>query len=144
MREEVDRYRVVIGNQTCIFEKENDASLLRSPSAGKLLSFIVEDGGHVTKGQAYAEIEVINSTFQFSVFLIFQDTIWSQIFYSVENKFRKDWKSEEIVDKVSCMFSGLPTNGSTNHLSLIQTPGVLLTEEILGTNFDLLWSVLQK
>lgn len=58
MREEVDRYRIVIGNQTCVFEKENDPSLLRSPSAGKLLSLIVEDGGHIAKGQAYAEIEV--------------------------------------------------------------------------------------
>ncbi|XP_073990346.1 acetyl-CoA carboxylase isoform X3 [Rhodnius prolixus] len=59
MREEVDRYRIVIGNQTCVFEKENDPSLLRSPSAGKLLSLIVEDGGHIAKGQAYAEIEVM-------------------------------------------------------------------------------------
>lgn len=58
MREEVDRYRVVVGNQTCIFDKENDPSLLRSPSAGKLLSFLVDDGGHVNKGQAFAEIEV--------------------------------------------------------------------------------------
>lgn len=63
MREEVDRYRIVIGNQTCVFEKENDPSLLRSPSAGKLLSFLVEDGGLVTKGQAYAEIEVRNGIF---------------------------------------------------------------------------------
>uniref|UniRef100_A0A0A9YFN2 Acetyl-CoA carboxylase n=3 Tax=Lygus hesperus TaxID=30085 RepID=A0A0A9YFN2_LYGHE len=59
MREEVDRYRIVIGNQTCVFEKENDPSLLRSPSAGKLLNFLVEDGGHISKGQAYAEIEVM-------------------------------------------------------------------------------------
>lgn len=59
MREEVDRYRIVIGNQTCVFEKENDPSLLRSPSAGKLLSLLIEDGGHVSKGQAYAEIEVM-------------------------------------------------------------------------------------
>ncbi|XP_075219792.1 acetyl-CoA carboxylase isoform X3 [Lycorma delicatula] len=59
MREEVDRYRVIIGNQTCVFEKENDPSLLRSPSAGKLISYLVEDGGHVDKGQAYAEIEVM-------------------------------------------------------------------------------------
>ncbi|XP_014484263.1 PREDICTED: acetyl-CoA carboxylase isoform X1 [Dinoponera quadriceps] len=59
MREEVDRYRIVIGNQTCIFEKDNDPSLLRSPSAGKLISFLVEDGGHVGAGQAYAEIEVM-------------------------------------------------------------------------------------
>jgi hypothetical protein len=29
-----DRYRIVIGNQTCVFEKENDPTLLRSPSAG--------------------------------------------------------------------------------------------------------------
>lgn len=58
MREEVDRYRIVIGNQTCVFEKENDPSLLRSPSAGKLLNYLVEDGGPVTKGQPYAEIEV--------------------------------------------------------------------------------------
>ncbi|XP_074110362.1 acetyl-CoA carboxylase isoform X2 [Cotesia typhae] len=59
MREEVDRYRIVIGNQTCVFEKDNDPSLLRSPSAGKLISFLVEDGGHVEPGQAYAEIEVM-------------------------------------------------------------------------------------
>lgn len=59
MKEEVDRYRIVIGNQTCIFDKENDPTLLRSPSAGKLINFLVEDGGHVYRGQAYAEIEVM-------------------------------------------------------------------------------------
>lgn len=59
MKEEVDRYRIVIGNQTCVFEKENDPSLLRSPSAGKLINLLVEDGAHVCKGQAYAEIEVM-------------------------------------------------------------------------------------
>lgn len=58
MKEEVDRYRIVIGNQTCVFEKENDPTILRSPSAGKLISYIIDDGGHVNKGQAYAEIEV--------------------------------------------------------------------------------------
>lgn len=61
MKEEVDRYRIVIGNQTCVFEKENDPSLLRSPSAGKLLNFSVDDGGHVDAGQAFAEIEVIGT-----------------------------------------------------------------------------------
>ena len=59
MREEVDRYRIVIGNQTCVFDKENDPTLLRSPSAGKLLNYLTEDGGHVNAGQAFAEIEVI-------------------------------------------------------------------------------------
>ncbi|EMP37706.1 Acetyl-CoA carboxylase [Chelonia mydas] len=57
MKEEVDRYRITIGNKTCVFEKENDPSLLRSPSAGKLIQYVVEDGGHVFSGQCFAEIE---------------------------------------------------------------------------------------
>lgn len=52
------RYRITIGNKTCVFERENDPSLLRSPSAGKLIQYTVEDGGHVFAGQCYAEIEV--------------------------------------------------------------------------------------
>jgi len=59
IKEEVDGYRVVIGNQTCVFEKENDPTILRSPSTGKLLQFLVDDGTHVFQGQAYAEIEVM-------------------------------------------------------------------------------------
>ncbi|XP_072302602.1 acetyl-CoA carboxylase 1 isoform X3 [Eucyclogobius newberryi] len=59
LKEEVDRYRITIGNKTCVFEKENDPSLLRSPSAGKLIQYTVEDGGHVFSGQCYAEIEVM-------------------------------------------------------------------------------------
>lgn len=54
----VVRYRITIGNKTCVFEKENDPSLLRSPSAGKLIQYTIEDGGHVFAGQCYAEIEV--------------------------------------------------------------------------------------
>ena len=50
-------YRVVIGNQTVVFEKENDPTILRAPSAGKLMNYLVEDGGHVVAGQAYCEIE---------------------------------------------------------------------------------------
>ena len=57
MKEEVDRYRVVIGNQTCIFEKENDPTILRTPSAGKLLGFLVEEGGHV---QVFDQIDLKN------------------------------------------------------------------------------------
>lgn len=29
VKEEIDHYRVVIGNQTCVFEKENDPTILR-------------------------------------------------------------------------------------------------------------------
>ncbi|XP_078663986.1 acetyl-CoA carboxylase-like isoform X7 [Branchiostoma floridae x Branchiostoma belcheri] len=67
MKEEVDRYRVVIGNKTIVFEKENDPSVLRSPSAGKLLHYSVEDGGHVFSGQAYAEIEVMKMVMALTV-----------------------------------------------------------------------------
>lgn len=59
MKEEIDRYRIVVGNQTCVFEKESDPSVLRSPSAGKLINLLVENQEHVKKGQVYAEIEVM-------------------------------------------------------------------------------------
>ncbi|KAM9195093.1 acetyl-CoA carboxylase 2 isoform 2-T2 [Dugong dugon] len=59
MKEEVDSYRVTIGNKTCVFEKENDPTVLRSPSAGRLLQYTVEDGGHVEAGSSYAEMEVM-------------------------------------------------------------------------------------
>ena len=41
-----------------MFEKEKDPTVLRSPSAGKLLQYMVEDGGHICAGHPYAEIEV--------------------------------------------------------------------------------------
>ncbi|XP_030647474.1 acetyl-CoA carboxylase 2 [Chanos chanos] len=59
MKEEIDSYRITVGNKTCVFEKERDPTVLRSPSAGKLLQYIVEDGGHVPAGHPYAEIEVM-------------------------------------------------------------------------------------
>ncbi|KAB1255557.1 Acetyl-CoA carboxylase 2 [Camelus dromedarius] len=59
MKEEVNSYRITIGNKTCVFEKENDPTVLRAPSAGKLMQYMVEDGGHVEAGGSYAEIEVM-------------------------------------------------------------------------------------
>nr|XP_048305885.1 acetyl-CoA carboxylase 2 isoform X1 [Myodes glareolus]XP_048305892.1 acetyl-CoA carboxylase 2 isoform X1 [Myodes glareolus]XP_048305901.1 acetyl-CoA carboxylase 2 isoform X1 [Myodes glareolus]XP_048305910.1 acetyl-CoA carboxylase 2 isoform X1 [Myodes glareolus] len=59
MKEEVDSYRITIGNKTCVFEKENDPTVLRCPSAGKLLQYTVEDGDHVEAGSSYAEMEVM-------------------------------------------------------------------------------------
>jgi len=59
MKEEVDSYRFIVNNKSCIFQKENDPSVLRSPSAGKLLHYTVEDGGAIEAGQVYAEIEVM-------------------------------------------------------------------------------------
>ncbi|XP_037672903.1 acetyl-CoA carboxylase 2 isoform X2 [Choloepus didactylus] len=59
LKEEVDSYRITIGNKTCVFEKENDLTVLRAPSAGKLLQYMVEDQGHVEAGGSYAEMEVM-------------------------------------------------------------------------------------
>ena len=44
-------------------EIPNDV-ISRSPSAGKLIHFVVEDGGHVFQGESYAEIEVSIAFFQ--------------------------------------------------------------------------------
>ncbi len=38
MKEEVSGYRIVIGNKTCVFQKENDPSVLRSGRAASFLS----------------------------------------------------------------------------------------------------------
>lgn len=59
MLENPEQYRVVIGNKTVIFDKENDPTLLISPSTGKLLKFLMNDGDHVKSGDPYAEIEVM-------------------------------------------------------------------------------------
>ncbi|XP_030893573.1 acetyl-CoA carboxylase 2 [Leptonychotes weddellii] len=59
MKEEFDSYRITIGNKTCVFEKENDPTVLRAPSAGKLMQYMVEDGGHVEAGSSYADMEVM-------------------------------------------------------------------------------------
>ncbi|KFW83323.1 Acetyl-CoA carboxylase 2, partial [Manacus vitellinus] len=67
MKEEIDRYRITIGNKTCTFEKEKDPTVLRSPSAGKLLQYVVEDGGHVDKGKVFAEMEVMKTIITLTV-----------------------------------------------------------------------------
>uniref|UniRef100_A0A3Q3F6Y0 acetyl-CoA carboxylase n=1 Tax=Labrus bergylta TaxID=56723 RepID=A0A3Q3F6Y0_9LABR len=67
MKEEVDSYRITVGNKTCVFEKEKDPTVLRSPSAGKLLQYMVEDGGHIFGGETYAEIEVMKMVMTLTV-----------------------------------------------------------------------------
>jgi hypothetical protein len=49
MREEVERYVVSVGGKTCIFDKENDPTIMRASSAGKLVRYLVEDGEHVNE-----------------------------------------------------------------------------------------------
>ncbi|XP_071338955.1 acetyl-CoA carboxylase isoform X2 [Trachinotus anak] len=67
MKEEVDSYRITVGNKTCVFEKEKDPTVLRSPSAGKLLQYVIEDGGHIVAGETYAEIEVMKMVMTLTV-----------------------------------------------------------------------------
>ncbi|KAG0240329.1 acetyl-coenzyme-A carboxylase [Actinomortierella wolfii] len=57
--EEVQATRLMVDGKTCLLEKENDPTQLRSPSPGKLVRFLVESGDHVKANQAYAEIEVM-------------------------------------------------------------------------------------
>ena len=59
LQETILNFRVTINNQTVVFEKENDPSILRAPSPGKLLKFVVENGAEVSEGDIYAEIEVM-------------------------------------------------------------------------------------
>lgn len=58
MKEEIERYVVTISGKTCEFDKENDPTIMRASSAGKLIRYLVEDGDHVKTGDAFAEVEV--------------------------------------------------------------------------------------
>ena len=51
MKEEVDKYRVVIGGKTCVFEKENDPTNLCSRPR-EADSIFCEGGCHVNAKQA--------------------------------------------------------------------------------------------
>ncbi|KAF2660587.1 hypothetical protein K491DRAFT_688039 [Lophiostoma macrostomum CBS 122681] len=58
-KEEVGATRLSIDGKTCLLEQENDPTQLRTPSPGKLVKFTVENGDHIKKGQAFAEVEVM-------------------------------------------------------------------------------------
>lgn len=58
-KEEVGATRLSIDSKTCLLEMENDPTQLRTPSPGKLVKFLVENGEHVKAGQPYAEVEVM-------------------------------------------------------------------------------------
>lgn len=58
-KEEVGATRISVDGKTCLLEQENDPTQLRTPSPGKLVKFTVENGDHIKKGQAFAEVEVM-------------------------------------------------------------------------------------
>lgn len=58
-KEEVGATRLSVDSKTCLLEQENDPTQLRTPSPGKLVKYTVENGEHIKKGQAFAEVEVM-------------------------------------------------------------------------------------
>lgn len=42
--------------------------MLRSPSAGKLLQYLIDDAGHICAGETFAEIEVSVTDFGRNLF----------------------------------------------------------------------------
>uniref|UniRef100_A0A7E4VD69 Acetyl-CoA carboxylase n=1 Tax=Panagrellus redivivus TaxID=6233 RepID=A0A7E4VD69_PANRE len=55
--EELERYKVTIGHNLTVFEKENDPSILRSRNAGRLLQYLKSDGETIGVGEVFAEME---------------------------------------------------------------------------------------
>ncbi|KAH3668226.1 hypothetical protein OGAPHI_001980 [Ogataea philodendri] len=58
-KEEVGATRISVDGKTCLLEVENDPTQLRTPSPGKLVKYLVENGGHISAGQPFAEVEVM-------------------------------------------------------------------------------------
>ncbi|KAJ3296515.1 acetyl-coenzyme-A carboxylase [Borealophlyctis nickersoniae] len=58
-QEESHVTHLTLDGKSCLLEKENDPTKLRSPSPGKLVRYLVEDGAHIDAGEAFAEIEVM-------------------------------------------------------------------------------------
>ncbi|KAK9790754.1 hypothetical protein WJX73_002279 [Symbiochloris irregularis] len=51
--------RLTIDGLTCLLANETDSSKLLAVSPGKLIRYLVDNGSHVSKDQAFAEIEVM-------------------------------------------------------------------------------------
>ncbi|ODV62628.1 acetyl-CoA carboxylase ACC1 [Ascoidea rubescens DSM 1968] len=58
-KDEVESTRLSVDSKTCLLEVENDPTQLRTPSPGKLVKYLVEDGDHLKSGAPYAEVEVM-------------------------------------------------------------------------------------
>ena len=62
-----DRIRMTLDGKVVMLENEKDPSVLGAPYAGKLTRYVVEDGAHLNKGDAYAEVEVMKMLFMLTV-----------------------------------------------------------------------------
>ncbi|KAG0634358.1 acetyl-CoA carboxylase [Tuber brumale] len=57
--EDVGATRVSVDSKTCLSGRANNPTQLQTPSLERLVKFLVENGEHVKKGQAFAEVEVM-------------------------------------------------------------------------------------
>jgi len=58
--ETVQGLKLVMNGKTCMFSTEYDPTKLRATTAGKLVRYLVENGGHIAApGTAYAEVEIM-------------------------------------------------------------------------------------
>ncbi|GMH43409.1 hypothetical protein BSKO_11331 [Bryopsis sp. KO-2023] len=51
--------RLLIDSSTCLLANEHDPSQVLTPSPGKVMRYLVEDGTHLVPDQPYAEVEVM-------------------------------------------------------------------------------------
>ncbi|CCE63008.1 hypothetical protein TPHA_0D03740 [Tetrapisispora phaffii CBS 4417] len=58
-KNEVDSIRLTIDSMTTIIKEENDPTQLRTPSPGKLVKYLVENGAHINVDEPYAEVEIM-------------------------------------------------------------------------------------
>jgi acetyl-CoA carboxylase / biotin carboxylase 1 len=58
IKEDATGTTLMVDGSTYVMEKENDPTQLRSPSPGKLVRYMINDGEHINSGEPYAEIEV--------------------------------------------------------------------------------------
>ncbi|GAV53882.1 hypothetical protein ZYGR_0AK03840, partial [Zygosaccharomyces rouxii] len=58
-KDEVSATRLSVDSMTTLLEAEDDPTQLRTPSPGKLVKFLVDNGDHIDGGQTYAEVEVM-------------------------------------------------------------------------------------
>jgi acetyl-CoA carboxylase / biotin carboxylase 1 len=59
LKEDTAATTLMVDGATFLMENENDPTQLKSPSPGKLVRYMVQDGDHLSRGDAYAEIEVM-------------------------------------------------------------------------------------
>ncbi|CAB3410106.1 unnamed protein product [Caenorhabditis bovis] len=67
LEETSETFKVTIGNQIIVFEKDNDPSVLKSPYTGKLLAYKKEDGDYVDVGETFATVESMKLVFNVEV-----------------------------------------------------------------------------